>query len=153
MSGYQVFKAIFITIGVSMIIFCIYYTYSQFSMLARSERITATVVDIHWVTTTDKNGKTITYGVAVYEWLDPGGSGVIFRGMSRGGGGSTPQVGDRVAIIYDPADSRYVYEDTLMGIWGPSIISIFTGLGFIMFFSGFPEFVVDAIRRTRIGKD
>ena len=149
MSGYQVFKAIFITIGVSMIIFCIYYTYSQFSMLARSERITATVVDIHWVTTTDKNGKTITYGVAVYEWLDPGGSGVILRRMSRGGGSDSPQVGDRVAIIYDPADSVYVYEDTLMGIWGASIISIFLGLVFILVVSGFPEFVADAIRRAR----
>jgi hypothetical protein len=153
LNGYQAFRTVFIIIGVFMIIFGTYYTYSQFSMLTRSERITATVVDINWVTTTDKNGKTVTYGYPVYEWLDPGGSGVIFRGISRGGGGSTPQVGDKVAIIYDPADSAYVYEDTLMGIWAPSIIPIFTGLVFILFFSGFPGFVVDAIRRARTGKD
>ena len=73
MNGYRVFRAIFIIIGVFMIILGIYYTFYQFSMLARSERITATVVDIHWVTTTE-NGKTVTYGYPIYERLDPGGA-------------------------------------------------------------------------------
>ena len=148
MNGYRIFRAIFIIIGVFMIILGIYYTFYQFSMLARSERITATVVDIHWVTTTE-NGKTVTYGYPIYEWLDPGGSGVVFRRMSRGGGSSTPRVGDRVAIIYDPTDSVYVFEDTLMGTWAPSIIPIFIGIVFILMVSGFPEFLVDAIRSRR----
>jgi hypothetical protein len=64
--------------------------------------------------------------------------------MSWGGGSSTPRVGDRVAIIYDPTDQEYVYEDTLMGTWGGSIIPMILGLVFILV-SGFFGFVVDAI--------
>ena len=144
MNKINIFRAFFGVIGIIMIIFGVYYTFSQFSMLGRCDRIKATVVDIHVETSIEK-GKTVTSRYPIYEFMDPSASGEVLRRQSRGGGSNTPQIGDRVAIIYDPADSYYVYEDTFMSVWGGSFISLFVGFIFILFL-GFPNQVVEAIR-------
>ncbi len=143
MDGRQAFKAFFGIVGVVLIISGVLYTFGQSSMLGRSVKVQATVVDVQVETSVEK-GKTVTSRYAVYEFYDPFGSGEVVRRQSRGGG-NDPQIGQRATVIYDPEDLYYVTEDTFFGTWGGTVVFLFVGAAFLVV-SGLPWYVWGAIK-------
>ncbi len=47
------------------------------------------------------------------------------------GGSGEMQMGQRTVVIYDPQDPSYVTEDSFIGVWGGSIVSLIVGTAFL----------------------
>lgn len=136
-------------LGVLLLAGTLFLAIKQSNFISSAEQTTGTVIDNYASYSKDSDGKSTRSFYPILMFVEKNGNNITFK-SSVGSSSPRYQIGEKVAILYDPKQPSDAEIDDLLSIWlAPMIVGIF---GVILSSIGGIFFLLQ-LRKNRLKQD